>query len=480
MANGLLAAALVAGGAMGFQGAPISEPALTLRDDIVFFEDFEKKNWTGHWSSAGHADNTELVGAPDAFPFHGQQSLKIKVNANDHYGVSLIYKCSNMRGGEPDEIYFRYYLKFDPDWECQGGKMPGFGGTYGRAGWGGRPVNGSDGWSSRGLFSRPRGDTIPIGYYCYHADMTGQYGSGWEWQQQNRGYLKKGVWYCVEGYVKLNTPGQQGQPGQKDGILRGWINGQLAFEKTDIRFRDVPTLKVENVWFNVYNGGTWTFDKDCHLYIDNVVIARKYIGPYVSMKALRDKLRPPRKEKEEKKEEPKKVPDKFAKDALEMVRSLASEPEKAAGYIAGLKPENDDDKAAVAVLKQGVSARERIHGHVLTAVKDGATASISITLAGMRIRAEVAGVDGEKLSASAGGQKMPLALDSLEDKALFLLAIKTLGEEPRPEVLLDIACFGLVRNMNAGKVKGMALWLPSGQDYAASRNALLRLLSFSE
>lgn len=45
-------------------------------------------------------------------------------------------------------------------------------------------------------------------------------------------------------------------PGKNDGVLRGWIDGTLAFEKTDVRMRDVPDLKIETIWMNVYYGGT--------------------------------------------------------------------------------------------------------------------------------------------------------------------------------------------------------------------------------
>ena len=67
--------------------------------------------------------------------------------------------------------------------------------------------------------------------------------------------------------------------GKNDGILRGWVEGQPAFEKTDVRMRDVDTLRIEAVWLNVYLGGSWVVKSDHHLYIDNVVIARDYIGP---------------------------------------------------------------------------------------------------------------------------------------------------------------------------------------------------------
>ncbi|MGH7317218.1 MAG: hypothetical protein ACREJS_13255 [Candidatus Rokuibacteriota bacterium] len=58
-----------------------------------------------------------------------------------------------------------------------------------------------------------------------------------------------------------------------------WIDGVLVFEKKDIRVRNVPAVKIDRVWMNVYHGGTAPTPRSMHLYIDNVVIARKYIGP---------------------------------------------------------------------------------------------------------------------------------------------------------------------------------------------------------
>jgi hypothetical protein len=73
------------------------------------------------------------------------------------------------------------------------------------------------------------------------------------------------------------------KPGKNDGILRGWVDGRLAFEKTDVRMRDVSELKIERIWINIYHGGTWTADTDDHLFIDNVVIAKQYIGPMLPL-----------------------------------------------------------------------------------------------------------------------------------------------------------------------------------------------------
>ena len=237
--------------------------------------------------SGDSANNPAIRSVVTGLGAHGarEQILQVVVRKGQHMGTSFAYKFRQQLGEEPEEIYLRYDIKFDEDWQHaeSGGKLPGFGGTYGRAGWGGRPVDGSDGWSARGLFaSRRGGDSTDIGFYCYHADMKGKYGSHFEFTPT----LAHGRWYSVKMYCKLNTPGVDGDGvdgdgvdgarGKNDGVLRGWIDGQLAFEKTDLRFRDVESLKIENIWMNVYHGGaTPVPDQDIHLYFDNVVISRE-------------------------------------------------------------------------------------------------------------------------------------------------------------------------------------------------------------
>jgi hypothetical protein len=244
--------------------------------DTIFTCDFESDSWYKEWDARTKDPHAETVAADPDLKFEPLQgkALRVKVDQGGHYGVSLSYRFKDRIGAEPEEIYFRYYLRFADDWHpAQGGKLPGISGTYNRAGWGGRPVNGRDGWSARGLFRGQRDGKTPIGFYCYHADMKGRYGSEWVWNTDRLGYLENNRWYCVEQYAKMNTPTKN------DGVLRGWIDGQPAFERTNIRMRDVDTLKIESVWLNVYLGGTWVARSDHHLYIDNVAIARKYIGP---------------------------------------------------------------------------------------------------------------------------------------------------------------------------------------------------------
>jgi hypothetical protein len=250
--------------------------------DVLLFSDFESDGWGADWTNGADSANIVPVSTdPDRQfePWQGR-ALRVVVPAGSNSGMGLEFKFGAEVGAEPEEIYFRYYLRFAEDWlPSDGGKLPGISGTYGVAGWGGRPSDGTDGWSARGTYRTPVTAGNPfaghtnIGNYVYHADMEGQYGDVHLWIDDCRGVLAKNRWYAVEQYLRMNTVGSA------DGVIRAWVDGRLAHEKTDWRFRTVDTLRIEQVWMNIYHGGTDVPPADIHLYIDNVVIARSYIGP---------------------------------------------------------------------------------------------------------------------------------------------------------------------------------------------------------
>lgn len=251
--------------------------------DVIFADDFEAPEWNKRWSQASKLEVLDIVAADDDRKFEplAGKALRVRIAEGAKGAMNTLYKFNKETEHEPEEIYFRYYLRLADDWNqtVQGGKLPGPSGTYGVAGWGGRKSNGRNGWSARGKFSltipadNPLAGTTPIGTYCYHADMKGFYGTNWIWQKDYREFLENNRWYAIEQYLKLNTPGEN------DGVLRAWVDGRLAFEKDDIRFRHIDSLKIEQIWMNVYHGGTKPSPYDQHLFIDNVVIAKKYIGP---------------------------------------------------------------------------------------------------------------------------------------------------------------------------------------------------------
>lgn len=247
--------------------------------DVIFVERFEAPDWGKAWSNPPKLASPVSTDAANRFEPVDRKALKVTIAEGKQTGLNMHFRFASTEAGEPDEAFFRYYLRLSENWNPTntGGKLPGLSGTYDRAGWGGRKWDGERGWSARGAyFATPKGQQLadyrPIGSYVYHS-ASETYGSSLGWGLGATGMLKKNRWYSVEQQVRLNRPGHE------DGILRAWIDGHLVYERTDLVFRTVPELKIESVWMNVFHGGTEAAPADLTLYLDNVVIARRYIGP---------------------------------------------------------------------------------------------------------------------------------------------------------------------------------------------------------
>lgn len=250
---------------------------------VLMATGFEELNWRGRWTTASlrsQVDRLEQDPQDGTAAPHGQM-LKTTLRKGENLALDLRYEFAKAGVSEPEELYFRYYLRFAPDWNPShdGGKMPGFAGTYGRAGWGMRKSDGRNGWSARGaFFARPRNakgmeGLTALGTYAYHADIADASGEVWPWGGGAGALLENGRWYCVEQHLRLN------KPGLADGQMRVWVDGREVLNRQRVRFRHVPELKIEAVWFDVYHGGVAPAPHDMTLYIDQVVIAREYIGP---------------------------------------------------------------------------------------------------------------------------------------------------------------------------------------------------------
>lgn len=208
---------------------------------------FDGEEYVRAFTSARVVDQNRVVEGPDG----ATRSLRVGIAEGDHYGTAMDYQFGEEAGSEPERLHSRYSLYVPPETEIRGsGKLPGPVGTYDTAGWGGRPSDGTNGWSARMGFEEPDGDgDVQLRSYVYHADMDGEYGANFDWDRGGNGALRAGRWYRVDNYVRLNTPGE------RDGVVRGWVDGDLALDVTDLRFRDVDRLKIQDFWFRVYYGG---------------------------------------------------------------------------------------------------------------------------------------------------------------------------------------------------------------------------------
>ena len=257
---------------------------IAAHPEVMFSADFEASDWLRQFGERVLHGDGAAIAANDVAPGFqalSGRALKVRIPKGQNLGLDLRYKFSAHGQSEPEELYFRYYLRLGRDWQpvVDGGKLPGIAGTYGKAGWGRRKADGSNGWSVRGGFARrPAGDRLmaelnALNFYVYHADMKDETGDPWDWSLGPTGLVRNERWYCIEQHVKLN------QIGKSDGLVEAWIDGQQVMKRSGVRLRDTKRLAIEEVWFDVFHGGVSPAPQDMHLFIDNVVIARSYIGP---------------------------------------------------------------------------------------------------------------------------------------------------------------------------------------------------------
>jgi hypothetical protein len=79
-----------------------------------------------------------------------------------------------------------------------------------------------------------------------------------------------GRWHCYELMVRANTVGQ------RDGRVAFWVDGRLAADFPNLRFRSVESLKINRVDISMYESRNPGLRR---VWIDDVVVATGYIGP---------------------------------------------------------------------------------------------------------------------------------------------------------------------------------------------------------
>jgi hypothetical protein len=188
-----------------------------------------------------------------------------------------------------DDLYVRYYMKFDKTYRAVRNHGTNLGGRDVRrsdAAWVG--MAGIRDVSTRGYFYsgvQPRGELggreLEMGFYSYHLDKKGPWGENYEVGREVP--IQVGQWYCVERHMRLNTVDpSQPDPANRDGLEELWIDGRLTIRKEGVRFRRVPHLHITFFSLETYYHGLpeqYVGSNPIKVYFDNVAIARTYIGP---------------------------------------------------------------------------------------------------------------------------------------------------------------------------------------------------------
>lgn len=172
----------------------------------------------------------------------------------------------------PNEVWYRYHVRLTSWNAASTGKLPGLAGLYSSSARGCIPSTASSpGWSARGLFGVPGTNgappgQVPIGTYLYHVDQAGTCGDLLWWPGAS---LEQGRWHCVEGYVRMNTPGV------RNGAFVGYLDGDRVYSKNDIQYRRATEtgVGIRHMWHNFYFGGSWPTPNPLASMYDEVVVS---------------------------------------------------------------------------------------------------------------------------------------------------------------------------------------------------------------
>ncbi|TYL38957.1 hypothetical protein CV102_10670 [Natronococcus pandeyae] len=114
--------------------------------------------------------------------------------------------------------------------------------TNGDGSSGGGSSGGTNGWSNAIGFANRNDSPAPDGYkffsYAYHMDGSGDF-------QMTDAVVQMDEWNEIECHIKVNT--SDGGSANADGVMRYWVNGDLAFEDTSMRFTTSDDNRIEAV-----------------------------------------------------------------------------------------------------------------------------------------------------------------------------------------------------------------------------------------
>ncbi len=197
-----------------------------------------------------------------------------------------------------DTLFFRYYAQFDKDGDIYHGGAHNGADIAARAPGvpqanPGMRADGSNKFTVVLDTWRTREEIPSPGYlvtYVYHMDQGGRWGDqffpsgrvvppdrelfGEQFVPRPDFIPEQGRWYCYELMVHANTPGE------RDGRIAYWVDGELRADFPNLRLRNVESLKSNRIGLGIYTHNPRTKTNITMRY-DDVVAATSYIGPQV-------------------------------------------------------------------------------------------------------------------------------------------------------------------------------------------------------
>jgi len=248
-----LASVAILCGTVGMGGA---------RADVLFQDDFELSSTMpgGYIADWDGPPNALVMYLTDTTSHSGRRAVELRYEPGSS-GASYMYR----HFAPQDSVYYRWYQKWSPGfiWEPSATKMAIL-----------RPNGGYPQFYPEVLWG--------TGQLAIQAQVIAE--AGWDAKNfyQNQGApvaFEPGRWYCVEVYVKLNTPGAA------DGELAAWIDGELKLTYAGREFRgarpDDPapsTAMIEAVAVSGHYGGLTPVPQLQFSWQDDHVASQERIG----------------------------------------------------------------------------------------------------------------------------------------------------------------------------------------------------------
>lgn len=190
-------------------------------------------------------------------------------NPNGYMNKTKIRPTEDFR-----EVYYRMYLKMQPGWVGNPGKLSRATLIASSSDWSQAMIAHLWGGNSSVLAIDPvrcvdqQSQVKCIGYNDFaHMDWIGlTHGTTPIFDTSN-----SGKWYCIEAHVRLNDPGQS------NGVQEFWINDGLEARREGINFvRSYTAYGINAIFFeNYWNSGSV---QDQLRYFDNIVVSTEPIG----------------------------------------------------------------------------------------------------------------------------------------------------------------------------------------------------------
>jgi hypothetical protein len=163
--------------------------------------------------------------------------------------------------GTLEAAQLTYTVRFGKDFDwVKGGKLPGLSGGPENVS-GGRPANGSNGFSARLMWRADgRGEA-----YVYHKNQPENYGDRFAFPTDFR--------FPTETPIRVRLRVAMNEPGRRNGKLYVWIAmgddlkaERLVVSRTDLEWRTVPSFGVDSLYFETFHGGndqSWAPSRAC-------------------------------------------------------------------------------------------------------------------------------------------------------------------------------------------------------------------------